>query len=500
MRRLRDESGFTIVEGVVACLLITIGGLATLQIFTASAQNTFRSEQSQVVNTRLQAELEKIKALPYSQVAMTESVGPVSNPNDPRSRISGAGFAVQKGTTTFSPMEVDASNGKVVPGPTPFESGDVKGHLYRFVTWVNDPQCPESSCPGTQDLKRVVVAATLADTPSTSARPYQEMQADLADPDAVPVDPGNPNSGGGGGPLPGPGDPGDCPSSGCTDVPSQFWLTDTPCNFTSRQPITEDHPLHNTRANCSQGLGNGSVRGAPDLMFTQAPRLDENYGPSQQPQFDYATDVEPPSNGALDKGLIIRPQSGLLSTGCVASPLLDATNLTRYVDFALTEPNPEQKMHKWLSASVPTDRSLVMTGEGTLSLWTRTVNGATYDGKICIWLFVRTTVNVPLLGSVRTDVPLVHLPSTGVGEAAFWTESRSPWPSQWTEIEVDLSGFDVPPLDTNLGVTLNPGDRLGLAIAVDRGGTGSTQGLEFLYDHPNFDSRLEVTTQALLPF
>ena len=388
MKRLRDESGFTVIEGVVACMLITIGGLATLQIFTASAKNTIRSEQNQVVNARLQAELEKIKALPYSQVAMTEGVAAVANPNDPRSRVSGSTFAVaESGGSDFSPMAVDATNGKVVPGPTAFTSGDVSGHLYRYVVWRNDPKCPETSCPGSEDLKRVIVAATLIDTPSTGPRSYHELHTEISDPDATPVDPGNPEGAG------------ECPSSGCTEVPSQFWLTDTPCNFTSRQPIGNDHPLHNTRANCSQGLGNGVTRGAPDLMFTQAPRLDESYGPSQQPQYDYASDVEPPSDATLDKGLIVRPQSGT-GAGCVASPVLDSSNLTRYVDFAATEPNPEQKMHKWLSASVPTDRSLVLTGEGTLSIWTRTVNGAAYDGKICVWLFVRTTVSGPL-GSVR---------------------------------------------------------------------------------------------------
>src|SRR5687768_6583781 len=89
---LGDERGFTIIEGVVACMLITIGALATLQIFSAATQNTFRAEQSQVVNARLQSELEKINALPYSQASMTESVAAVSDPNDPRSRISGSTF------------------------------------------------------------------------------------------------------------------------------------------------------------------------------------------------------------------------------------------------------------------------------------------------------------------------------------------------------------------------------------------------------------------------
>jgi hypothetical protein len=39
-----------------------------------------------------------------------------------------------------------------------------------------------------------------------------------------------------------------------------------------------------------------------------------------------------------------------------------------------------------------------------------------------------------------------------------------------------------------------------LAIAIDRSGTGDgSQGLQFMYDEPSFDSRLEVTSHSPLP-
>jgi hypothetical protein len=122
------------------------------------------------------------------------------------------------------------------------------------------------------------------------------------------------------------------------------------------------------------------------------------------------------------------------------------------------------------------------------------VNGQTYNGTICVWLFARTNVTVQNgLGApvtVRADVPIVN---TGLesGTATYWTRSESPWPSTWTELHIKMRFASL---------SLSPTDRLGLAITVDRGGTGSSEGLEFLYDHPNFDSRLEVITQGLLPF
>ena len=46
---------------------------------------------------------------------------------------------------------------------------------------------------------------------------------------------------------------------------------------------------------------------------------------------------------------------------------------------------------------------------------------------------------------------------------------------------------------------LLPGERLGLAISVEKGGTNPGDGLEFMYDHPSFDSRLQIKTSSVLP-
>ncbi len=145
-------------------------------------------------------------------------------------------------------------------------------------------------------------------------------------------------------------------------VPSQFWITDTPCSSAIREPIqvvsgTDGHPVHNTRkSTCSGPATSGSTAGPPDLMFTQAPTLDESYGPADQPFYDYATDVEPAVDPTLDKGLESAPRAGLLDTGCLLSPVLDLTAGTQLLELPGSESNREQKVHKWLSPADPERR------------------------------------------------------------------------------------------------------------------------------------------------
>jgi hypothetical protein len=53
-----------------------------------------------------------------------------------------------------------------------------------------------------------------------------------------------------------------------------------------------------------------------------------------------------------------------------------------------------------------------------------------------------------------------------------------------------------------LHFTLNPlvpNSRLGVAVQVERAGTAGG-GLQFIYDEPSYESRLEVKTDSLLPF
>jgi hypothetical protein len=149
-------------------------------------------------------------------------------------------------------------------------------------------------------------------------------------------------------------------------------------------------------------------------------------------------------------------------------------------------PDPDatrmQTIHKWLSPPMGTGFNVTLSGTGTLNLWTQSINAASYDGRICVWLFER---HLNVFG-VPIDTPAVNL----ANNLTYIIYSASTWPTGWTEIHVPLR-FNLP--------TLGPNSRLGLAVQVERSATGGG-GMQFLYDEPSFDSRLQVTTQSATPF
>ena len=459
------QEGMTIVEVMIAGLILVLGSLALLALVDTTARSTYRAEQGQVVSDRLQQEMEEIKQLPYGEIALTGLPSDTSNTKIPSWRMVGTSFATNQNGTGVQPLVYNGStlysggsvtDGAISPAPEPFESGDVKGTIYRFVTWEDDPTCPASQCPGTQDLKRLIVSILLDSSASGGTRSYQELQSQVADPELLPVDDENP--------IP----PGDDDAQ-----PWTFWLTDTTCNNATRQPIVGDHLTHNTRGRCVDGLKNGNSNGAPDLMVTEAPTFNP-----EAPIFDYATDVEPTLNPESDRGLQLVRDS---LDGC-PSYALDVL----LAPDGLGQSDRFQKVHKWLSQPIPSGFDIQLNGEGTLNLWTQTVNGAVHPGRICAWLFVRKN-NV--LG-VPTDTPAVNQDPALLNQTYF-SYQQSQWPTEWTEIHI--------PLDFVLNTQLLPGSRLGVAFSVERSGTVGAEGLQFMYDEPSFDSRLEVKTSANLP-
>lgn len=529
MEALRDQRGMTIVEAAVAGLLLLIGALATLQLFDVGSRTAYRAEESQVVSNRLQAELERIEALPYEQIAMTANPGTTSDPNDPRSRVSGVSFALARNKTGLQQMVVNGTappggetitTGAVAPGPTPFDVGDVSGHIYRFVTWAPSP-C--TGC-GTAFMKEVVVAAKIEEAPVSFERSFQEVHAQVADPEAVPdVNPG-------------PDDDDDDDTA-----TADFWLTDTPCTYSERQPILGDHPAHNTRGVCSSGLQMNSTRGSPDLMFPGPPPLDETLPPGAQPQYDYATDSEPIANPGLDKGLLM-PWSS--TDSCLLAPVLNTLDVKRLLENLLSflnlsappgpldgildltditagDPSTHRRIHTWVSPRIQGSGG-VLLGKGTLELYTRTLNGAIHPGEICAWLSVRQSVTIPRclvqigaicvsLGqptTIEVDLPMINagLLSNGqcrTGQGLNLTYFRFPlanWPSQWSKVSVPLCFAAVNAAGLAIPAVLPPNSRVVLSMMVKKGGTQPGEGLEFMYDHPDFESRLQLETNRIIGF
>lgn len=458
------EDGLTIVEVVVAALILVVGALGVLGIVDAATRNTYRAEQSQVVANVLQGEMEKLRQVPYEELALTSLPAHANDPDDPDSRIASTSFFYTgRQGTGLKPLVYNGAisdgetvkGGTIQPGPTSFTVGDVTGHVNRYVVWDT---CPSSLCQDGRHLKRAVVTVSLDDTTAGGPRRYQEVQGQVVDPDAEPAS----------FPSQEPG--------GDDTVSWTLWLTDTPCNQAERQeqPSDNDHPTHNTRGDCQNGLQTGNVPGAPDLLWAAA------HPGEVDDKDDYATDVEPPSG--VDEGLQMLP-----GPSCGSS---EATGLAIGV---ATQPDAAsttfQRVHRWLSPPLPGaagSDDVLLTGDGTLSLWTRTIGGAVYQGRICAWLFVRSYSETEIV-----DTAAVNL---GPPLSLYFSHFASAWPSSgWTEISLPLSfGY----AEEGGALPVPAGSRLGLALSV---GSETPTGLQLLYDEPSFDSRLQLETAGALP-
>jgi type II secretory pathway pseudopilin PulG len=458
----RSEGGFTIVEVLVAALVLTLGAMATFGLLGTATKGTQQAKAAQVALNLAQQELEIMRGLSYEEVALTATPEQLTNRLNPSFRVNGAlaTFAVIReppsdyrklvvnGGTIFGAEKDEKIKGGIVdPGPTPFTSGDVTGEVYRYVVWSDDVRCGVA-CPGTQDIKRVIVAVKL-DTPGNQGgeRGYAEVQSDIVDPtDSAENDP-IPNS------------------DGEIVTAQQFYLSDTPCSptgTTDRQAILGDHLLHNTLGTCADGPKTGPGEpGAPDALLLGGPPDPAPADPAIPPLYDYSDDTHLDPMQPMpetDKGLQIRrddtPDCHYEPTGTV---------------------NPESQIHRWVTDPFAAD--FVLTDSVTLEFYTRTLSDEPHDGQLCVFLFLAHAAPVP-------DTLLAN----SNGGTTYWTYAPTSWQvDDWepaVRLEMDLA--EAP-------YTIPAGERLGVALSIERANTPA-EAIPIMYDHPKYQTRLEVDT------
>ena len=454
---MRSDAGFTVVEGLIAAMLLVIAAAALMTTLAGARNATYRGEQSQVANDIAQRELEALRAIPFTQLALTSTPAHSNNQSDPRWRVSSGNFALSRDGSNPAPMVVNGgtlvkggtvTGGTVTPGPQSFTSGDVSGTIQRFIVWQNDPRCPDLTCPGAQDFKRAIVTVSLNTTASGGAHQYIELQSDAINPtDSVSS---NPNIG----------------QFGTPTVAQQFWLTDRRC-----EPLTEptrtaanvasNHPKRDTRGlNCLSTSNN-----RPDALLTTAP--DDTLDIVDN--LDYATDFEPTPPDA-DAGVQLDLPA---SNGCTLLP---------------TSTRPASQMHAWVSRPVNSGGLYALKGGTTLKLWTKSINDVQISGKLCVVVFSRTET----YASSSTTTP-----ATSDQTIVSGTSSKATWPNgSWDELTVPMQ-FSPANIQAVSASYPKSYVRIGVAIGLDKQG-GSSNQFEFQYDTLRFESRLEVETTTPL--
>jgi prepilin-type N-terminal cleavage/methylation domain-containing protein len=441
--RLRHESGFTLIEVLVAALVMSVGVAATMRVFGASGHTTLRAQAQQVAVQQAQGELERIATLPYPELALTASAASSSDPQNPGFRVSGASFTVRAGFS--EPLVMTPGPGAtagVEPGPEQFAVGTgeatITGKIYRYVSW-RDEDCPLSLCEGGENTKRVTVATTIDATSTTNPRPPVWVSTIVADPATAPPGSQAPPSGG--------------PSGGDPITAQSFYLYDTPCGHGSRQPQSGGHATRDTAstgaaAEENSTCGNPDPARQPDLMGNSAPP-----GDPSTPVYEYSSDLAADYLGGLaplDAG-----------SSCVRSyPSADASDPARPSKWSV---------HAWSTGALP--HLFHLDGQVTVSLFTATVGGASGSGRLCATLVDR---------DVSEGVPSDRVLGAAVYDVASWprTLRRVTFSFQLAQ-----------------GEDVSAGHRLMLALHV-HGDT--TQAVWFLYDHPMYPSLLEVATSTPL--
>lgn len=465
------ESGLTIIEVVVASLVLVLGAGATFGILGAATKNAQRAKATQVALELAQEEVERLRSQPYESLAVNTAPASSESALNPGFRVSGSQFALQRNPVgEYETLVVDPDRGfspesEFVAGD-PEGGGGLTGTVYRYVVWRDDPTCSPEECPGGQDYKQLVVAVKPGKPGSQPGeRGYVEVQSGLIDPTVFSEEGEAPEGGGGEGGGEEEPDPGE-------DITAQqFFLSDTPCaatGTTTRVEIVGDHLLHNTLGICADGLKTGSAEpGAPDALLLNGAPDPDPVDPLNPPLYDYADDFYLEPTPDTDKGVQIRRDD---TSGCHYTP----TGAT----------NPESQVHRWVTDPMPL--AFEMTEKVTLEFYTRTLNDALYTGTLCVFVFDREEGGEP---SVAEDTLLAQ-----VDGPSYWTytpEGTGYWPrNSWTKVRLTMKFANAP-------YAIPAGNRLGVALGVDPA-TTQADAIPIMYDHPNYPTRIEVDTETPL--
>jgi hypothetical protein len=153
--RVREESGFTVVESLVGGILLVIGILGGISVFDSSRRESASGERQQIAALQAQTELERLRDVPYSELELNPNAAETwtssTGPGDPTARVVTGPPRFRTGPSQTEDLVYAAASGAGIdPQSTyPLEMGDasIDADVYRFVSW-KDEECPVADLSG----------------------------------------------------------------------------------------------------------------------------------------------------------------------------------------------------------------------------------------------------------------------------------------------------------------------------------------------------------------
>jgi type II secretory pathway pseudopilin PulG len=175
-RRLADEAGFSLVEGIVGISILAVGLLAVAQAMTFSLHSSGLARQRLGARAAIEQQMELTRALNYTTLVLSDT-DPIPYETDP----DNPDHWVNETDQTYDPdgNAVDLGYEEIVREPganpaiqhyqAPVVSGNVTFAVYMYVTWADaasDGLGTADIDADTHDAKRVTVVVTWTDPTS----------------------------------------------------------------------------------------------------------------------------------------------------------------------------------------------------------------------------------------------------------------------------------------------------------------------------------------------
>jgi hypothetical protein len=332
----RDERGTTVIEALMAILVLVLGVIGTFSTMDGVKELGMLTEKKQSATRYAQGELEAMRKMGWSNLKLSASPATM---NDSRGVVSGGNYTPPNGGTA-QPLVIASVPANctattcVSPGPDAWTYGSASGYIYRFITSSHDDLCG-AACPAGTDHIRVTVAVTVnAPNGPTTAVVSSSV---VVDPAAAPA-----NATQNANPVVSTGGTSIGASTGTT-----YYLTDTPTGGTYAAPTTP-HAARNT-------IG---ASGVPDQLRVTVPLMPDSLSPTA---ISYSTDVPPQAEGGL----------GLASsTNCAGGSATTA--------------------HRWATPVLNASAAVTATGNAAMSIPTSVLPanvGQGKPGKLCINIY-----------------------------------------------------------------------------------------------------------------